>query len=59
MIIIETKAVQAPTAFVSVPIESIEMSTISPTRKVKSVLGTIPVPVMRKTPWGKEVSRSR
>ncbi len=45
------------TVLTSVPIGSMEMAISSPDWSVKEVGGTIPVPVSRKQPFGKLVSR--
>ncbi len=41
----------------NVPTPSMVMSTMSPGRSVNSVVGTIPVPVIKKAPSGKVLSR--
>ena len=46
-----------PTKLTSVPIGSMLMRISSPRASVKSSGGTIPVPVSKKHPWGKELSR--
>jgi hypothetical protein len=44
------------TVFTNVPILSIEILISSPLCKVKSLPGTMPVPVIIKQPWGKLLS---
>ena len=47
------------TGLESVPMPEMEMSTRSPGAKVKESGGTMPVPVIRNAPFGKEASRYR